>query len=162
MPTPIYLGESGGSRIYKVGRTGLDTGTADTGGAYTGTLKTEKISPAGEDGLCYFRRVAIRCWHTGGYTMTVTVYVDGAQTQVYSATTGVKETQSVTFVVAAPTSSPAETISEIDLTEAHGTFIEVQVVAVSTNVTGVWLPESVEVHYLPLRQAKSRGGAETA
>jgi len=157
MPTRLFVGEATGAKLYKMGRVGWDTGTQDTGAVYTGTLKTEKISPAGEDGLCYFRRVVIRIWRTGSYTCTMKAYVDGAQTTIPS--TGA--TQSVTFVKSAPTSSPDESIIEMDVT-GHGTYIEIELTVDSDDITGIWLPETIEVHYRPIRTAKGRSGAEVS
>jgi len=158
MPAPVFAAQKSGSRIYRIGRVGLDTGSSDTGGAYTATLKTDKFSPAGEDGLALFRRVALRSLHTGQYTVTMKVFVDGVQTQVYSG--GVLVNQTVVFVRAAPTISPAESVEEADIV-GQGTHIEVELSVLSTDVTGSFLPETLEVHFHPLRPAKSRA-AETA
>ena len=84
MPSPVFVAESGGPHIYKVGRVGLDSGSQDDGGVYVGTLRTERSSPVGEDGLAHFRRVAVRVYHTGYFNMLAKVYVDGKQTQVYA------------------------------------------------------------------------------
>ena len=85
MPAPVFVAESGGPRIYKLGRVGLDAGTMDDGGTYTGLLRTERSSPVGEDGLANFRRVAVRIFHTGFFNMTAKIFVDGEQTQIYAA-----------------------------------------------------------------------------
>lgn len=158
MPSPVFVAEAGGSRIYKLGRVGYDTGTQDAGGAYTGTLRTEKISPAGEAALCYFRRVALRLWRTGAYTVTVRVYINGAQTQIYDSA-GVASDQEIVFSDIAPTAHD-EPILEVSLV-GQGTYIEVEIEVNSDDVTGVLLFESVEVHYLPIRATKSRSNAES-
>jgi len=158
MPTPVFAAENAGPRVYKVGRVGLDTGSQDTGGVYTATLRTERVSPAGEGGLCYFRRVAIRVWRTGGFTITLKAFVDGVQTRVYSG--GVLVDQVAVITKAAPTTSPIEDVVEMSLA-AQGTSIEVEMAVDSDDVTGVFLPELVELHYIPLRKAKGRGAEAT-
>jgi hypothetical protein len=153
MPAQLFIGERGGSRIYKVGRVGIDTGTADDGGVYTGTLKTERFTPAGQDGLCYFRRVALRLWRTSAFALTMKVWVDERRTQVYD-TTGHASDQTITITRGAPTFSPEETVVEASIW-ARGTSIQVQIEVASDSVTGIFLPEVLEVHYLPLRGVRA-------
>ena len=159
MPTPLFVAEANGSRLYKIGRVGFDTGTSDVGGVFTGVLKTEKLSPAGEDGLCYFRRVIVRAWRTGAYTVTLKCWVDGVRTKVYG-TDGAASDQTVTIAGTAPAISPDEAIVEASIA-AQGTYLEVELSIASNAITGVFLPESLEVHYLPIRPAKSRPTAES-
>jgi hypothetical protein len=154
MITPVFAAESGGSRVYKVGRVGLESGNQDTGGPYTATLKTERISPLGLNALLMFRRVACRIWLTGGYTVTMTVYVDGKQTQIYSAT-GVLMPQAITFAAGPPTTAPIETWIEASI-RAPGTYVEVQLVIQSNSLTGIFLPAEMEVNFYPIRTAKER------
>lgn len=154
MITPVFAAESGGSRVFKIGRVGLDTGTADTGGSYTATMKTERISPMGENTLLMFRRVACRIWRTGGFTVVMTVYVDGTQTQIYNSS-GQLIPQSVSFSVAPPATSPIESWIEMSI-RAPGTYIEVQLAVVSNQLTGIFLPAEMEVHFYPIRTAKER------
>lgn len=158
MPTPVFAAQNAGSRIYRIGRVGIDSGTSDTGGSYVSTLKTEKFSPAGENGLCYFRRAAVRIWHTSNFTVTMRMYVDGVRTKVYSG--GVLVDQTVSITQAAPSTSPTETVVEASL-QAQGTYIEVELELTSTNVNGVFLPEHIEIGYLPVKQSKSRGAEST-
>jgi hypothetical protein len=162
MTTPIYVPELNGSRIYKVGRVGYETGTQDDGGVYTGILRSEKISPQGEAGWCKFRRVILRIRHTSTFVCKVRVYVDGVQTTTYDQTdmlAGTTTLQEVTFTEAAPSSPPDEVILQVDLT-AKGTYIEVELECASNNVAGTFLPESLEVHYVPVR--RTRQGDATA
>jgi hypothetical protein len=152
MPAQAFIGAADGAGVYKVGRVGLDLGSADPGGAFTGTFKTERFSPAGEDGLCEFRRVALRIWRTSKFTLTLTVWVDDLPTQVYSLT-GVASDQSLVVSRGTPAVSPEEIVVEMEI-RARGTFIQVQGDVVSSSVSGVFLPESLEVQYLPLRAAR--------
>ena len=161
-PTPIFAGSSAGPIIYRVGRAGYDTGAKDvdpsSGYVYTGILKTERISPLGEDGLCYFRRVVLRIWRTGAFTVTLKFWVDGKRTQVF-ASDGSKTDQEVTVTMAAPVmvddQTSVETIVEGSLM-AQGTYIEVEISVDSDDITGVFLPETVEIHYLPVREVRGR------
>lgn len=154
MPQPVFAAENAGPYVYRIGRVGLDTGSQDTGGVFTGTLRTDKFSPAGENSLTHFRRVSVRIWHTSFYSFTMTVYVDGVQTQVYSGST--LTNQSVFFTRGAPTTSPAESVEEADI-NAHGTSIEVEITVDSDDISGIFLPESIEVHGRVIRPALSRG-----
>lgn len=164
MPVSVFALESSGSRVYRLGRAGYDTGIKDvdpsTGTVFTGTLKTEKISPAGEAGLCWFRRVAFRIWRTGSFVATITVWVDGVQTKRYDSATSAWVDQVVSITKTAPDISPEETIIEAAIA-AKGTYIEVQLVVDADDVTGVFLPESVEVHSIQLRPARSQSQAES-
>lgn len=157
MITPVFATENGGSRIYKIGRVGLDSNVPnqDTGGAFTGVLKTERISPLGLNALLMFRRVACRIWLTSGYKVTMTMYVNGVQTNVY--VNGVLTPQQVVFgPVAAPANPPIEVWIESSL-QAPGTYIEVQLSVLSTDITGgIFLPAEMEVHFFPLRTARER------
>jgi len=160
MATPLFAAEANGSRVYKVGRVGYDTGTQDVGGKYTGLLRTGKISPAGKDGLCYFRRVAVSVWRTGAYTATLKCWVDGVQTKTWDVN-GNAVDQVVVISAGAPTTSPDVAVLEASIM-AHGTYIEVEVTVDSDDVSGVFLPEEIEVHYLPIRVARSLANAESA
>lgn len=154
MITPIFAAEAGGSRIYKIGRVGLDTGTQDTGGVYTGVLRTERINPLGEVALLLFRRAVIRIWRTGGYTISMKIFVDGQQTQVYDAS-GVLQPQSVTFTALPPSVVPVETIVEASI-NAQGTYAEVEITVDSDDIDGIFLPTELEIHFAPLRRARER------
>ena len=162
MTTPVYVPELDGSRIYKVGRVGYETGTEDAGRVYTGLMRSEKISPQGEAGWCRFRRVVLRVRHTSTFTCAVRVYVDGVQTTVYDQTdmlTGATVLQEVTFAEEAPSNPPDEVILQVDVI-AKGTYIEVELECDSDDVAGTFLPESLEVHYVPVRG--TRQGDATA
>jgi hypothetical protein len=159
MITPIFACENNGSRLYKIGRVGLDTGAQDTGGVYKSTLKTERISPLGELAVLVFRRVGIRIWRTGSFTFTVTVFVDGAQTTIFDAN-GNKIPQTITFTQPTPTLPPIETMVEASI-QAQGTYIEVQMDINSNNITGIFLPAELEVHFYPLRRARERTAQST-
>lgn len=158
MPAPLFIIGTD-PRLYKFGRVGFDSGSADPGGNYTATMRTDKISPAGELGYCHFRRIGFRIYRTGAFTMTVVVYVDGVQTTIYDASSN-KVNQSIVITKAAPTNSPEETLVEADI-DGKGTYIEVELTVVSNTVTGVYLPEGLEVHYRPMRQARETVAAES-
>lgn len=153
------MAEANGSRIYKVGRVGYDSGNVDAGGAYTGNLRTGKISPQGEDGLCLFRRVVMRIWRTGQFTITFTIYVDGVQTQILNSS-GAKVPQTIVITKPAPVLPPEETVVECSIS-AQGTYIEVEADIVSTSITGTFLPEELECHYIPVRPTKARSNAQS-
>jgi hypothetical protein len=152
MPNPVYVGDLSSGKIYKIGRIGFDSGTADPAGAFTGTMRTEKHSPAGPEGLCLFRRVYIRVHHTGGFTIIAKAYVDGVQTKINLGTN-----QTTTFVQAAPATSPAETVLEMAI-EAQGTSIEVEMTTLSDTNTGILLIEEITIGHFPIRESKSRSG----
>jgi len=154
MITPVYAAENTGNRIYKIGRVGLDSGTQDTGGPYTATLKTERISPMGENALLMFRRVSCRIWLTGGFTLTMTIYVNGAQTTIFDQYGNVQP-QSIIFSQPPPAIAPIESWVEASIA-APGTYLEVQIVAQSNQVTGIFLPVEMEVNFYPIRTAKER------
>lgn len=163
MSSPILLPQIDGNGIFSVGRVGYETGTQDEGGIYYGTLRSGKISPLGPSGYCKFRRLCLRIRHNSWFTVTVRAYVDDAQTTVWDPTDEqVAQTtlQEVTFVEAAPSDSPAETILQLDLSAA-GTSIEFELSLQSDLVNGMFLPESVEVHYYPIRKARRAGASST-
>lgn len=158
MPTPLFI-IGADPRLYKFGRVGFDSGSSDPGGAFTATMRTEKISPAGEHGFCHFRRIGFRIFRTGGFTMTVRVYVDGVQTKVYDANS-TKVDQVISIVKTAPSISPEETTVEGDI-DAKGTYIEVELTVTSNNIVGLYLPEELNVHYRPLKQSSTQIPAES-
>jgi len=142
------------------------------GTAYTGIIKSERITPfkeqgSGELGLAHFRRVGLRILHTGSFTITVTVWVDGVQTKYYDDSDSNPDNwawtaQTISFTEAAPTAAhPVEALLEADI-NAKGTYIEVQISVVSTAVSGVFLPESIEVHARPIKRARALSSAESA
>lgn len=158
MPAPLFI-VTNDPRLYKYGRVGFDSGSADPGGNYTATMRTEKMAPAGELGYCHFRRIGFRIFRTGAFTMTVKVFVDGVQTTIYDSSSA-RVDQTVTITKTAPSISPEETLVEADI-DGKGTYIEVELTVVSNAVTGVYLPEELEVHFRPLRQARATVAAES-
>lgn len=162
MSTTCFVAENGGHRVYKIGRVGFDVGTADAGGAYTGRVRSDPTAPDGEGGWTHFRRVQAKIRHTGAFVCTITLYVDGVQTQVWSA--GVQADQSVTFTQAAPTWYPsgeeAETILEVDC-DAYGSEIVVDVTADSDDITGVFLVEGIRVGRHTVRPGKQLEASAT-
>lgn len=158
MPAPLFAVGTD-PRLYKFGRVGFDSGSADPGGNYTATMRTEKISPAGELGYCQFRRIGFRIFRTGSFTMTIKVYVDGVQTKIYDGTSA-KVNQTIVIAKPAPVLSPEETLVEADI-DGNGTYIEVELTVASSAVTGIFLPEELEVHFRPMRQARETVAAES-
>lgn len=154
MPAPLFIIGTD-PRVYKFGRVGFDSGQSDPGGAFTATMRTEKISPAGENGKCHFRRVAFRIFRTGSFTISVKVYVDGVQTKVYDSSSN-KVDQVISITKSAPSISPEELLVEGDI-DARGTYIEVELTVTSSNIAGLFLPEELNVHFRPMRQAKQEG-----
>jgi hypothetical protein len=79
----LYAGERDGARVFQVGRLGFDQGTQDLSATvYTGTYRTERISPAGPNALVNYRRVAIHLLVSGSYTFTVKVWINDGRTQL--------------------------------------------------------------------------------
>jgi len=161
MPARIFAGESDASFLYKIGMVGVDAGPYDTSGVagvtknvFTGTLKTERFYPAGSDGLCFFRQLALRVWRTGTFSVAIKVWVDDKRTQVY-ATDGSASDQLIVGTGAehATVGTVEETRIEAGL-RARGTSIQVELTVDSDDVSRVFLPETLEIHYLPLRAAR--------
>jgi hypothetical protein len=159
MPTRLMIAGNAGHRIYVAGRVGLDTGPDDVGGPYTALMRTERFSPAGENALLHFRRVALRVWHTGSFAGTMRVYVDETQTQYYTSA-GVLTDQELAFSADAPTLTPDETIVEMDI-NAQGTYIQVELEIESDAITGVFLPETIFVGARVLRPGRQRNASTT-
>jgi len=158
MPAPLFI-IGNDPRIYKFGRVGFDSGSGDPGANFTATMRTEKISPAGDLGLCQFRRIGFRIYRTGAFTLTVKVYIDGIQTKIFDASSN-KVDQTIVIAKAAPSISPEETLVEADI-DGQGSYIEVELTVTSNNITGVFLPEELDIHYRPLRQARQTVAAES-
>lgn len=159
MPVPLFIVEANGARIYKFGRVGFDSGSADPGGNFTATMRSEKISPAGELGLCHFRRIGFRIFRTGSFTITVKVFVDGVQTKIYDASSN-KVDQTIVITKSAPNISPEEAEVEADV-DASGTYIEVELTVTSNNIAGLFLPEELNIHFRPIRQSRETVAAES-
>lgn len=166
--TIVLMGDTTGGRIYKIGKVGYDSGNSATYDPemtpFTGYLKTERVSPAGEDGLMRFRRVVLRALKSGEYTATFKVWVDDERTKVFDNTQITSPKIDQTIVISNPTDEEldeGEAILEADI-DATGTFIQVQVELTSTDIKGYFLPESIEIHGQALRPAKSRATAESA
>ena len=174
MPNPVLLCENGGARIFKVGRIGFDTGnpstgwkdaqdTAQVGGfAYTGTIRTEDQSPLGEGGDVLFRRILVRVRRTGGWKLTMKVFVDGVQTQRYDNTVepAVLVDQTIAFNSADFTEPPVGEAEVENILEAavnvEGTFVSLEIKVTSTDqVGGYLLIESAEAHYFELAPARA-------
>lgn len=149
MPVPIFIAAKNDHKLYRIGRVGYDSGDQDPGGAYVATLKSERISPAGDHGYVHFRRIGLRVLHSGTFTITMRVYVDDVQTTIYNASS-TAVAQEIVFTKTAPSSATAEALLEADIS-AKGTFVQVELEITSTNVSGVFLPEEVELHARAIR-----------
>ena len=172
--TTVLIGEANSNVIYKIGKVGYDSGdpnaiTEDPNATpFTRTLKTERLSPAGEDGLARFRRVALRALKLGTWEVTFKIWVDDVRTKIFDNTveyapdsaTFPMVDQVVTITSDTDDSGEGEAIIEVDI-DAHGTFIQVEVELTSTNINGYFLPESIEVHLQAIRQSKSRSTAKS-
>lgn len=161
--TALYVGENDGNTIYRIGQVGVDSGSSvglDAGStSYTGALKSERISPTGEGGLSRFRRVALRVLRSGPAQFRMRVWVDDEQTEIYdNDVTGSPEVgQEVVFSL---DSVPLqEDVVEVSL-DATGTFIQVELEIRSGNIPGLFLPESIETHFYPIRMTEARDGED--
>jgi len=158
MPNPVFCLENDGSRVYRVGRIGLDSSGDDDGGVYTGLLRTEKWAPLGEGEDVFFRSISVKVRHTGAFTSRLRAYVDGSQTQYYDGDTPTD--QEITYAVAAPLASVPggvkETLLEMGL-QGRGNHIEVELEVDSDEITGVFLPEYIEVKAVETRLQREGG-----
>lgn len=68
----LYLGESAGARVIQVG-----TGLTSVGTNHQGDVQTWDVSPAGEMGDCLFRSIGVSFTATNGWSLGITVLVDG-------------------------------------------------------------------------------------
>jgi hypothetical protein len=163
--TLVLVGDTTSGKIYKIGKIGRDSGSDATydpdSTAFTGILKTERMSPAGENGLVRFRRVALRAFQSGPYTGTFTVWVDDIQTKTYdNSTSGVllgSPLVDQTIEISGPPETDlgaGEVLLEADI-DATGTFIQVQLELVSTDIQGYFLLESIEMNGQVIRQSRS-------
>lgn len=163
MPAPVFLvGDS--NFVAKVGRVGLDFDAVDTttGSSYNTVIKTGAVSPAGESGLCLFKQIALRVFHSSPFTVTAKVYVDGEQTKKNVATTTqylsyedrTKNYTAQETTVSVP--EPAdfkETILLFDV-EAVGTYIQLELSISSSSLKSPIMLESAVVHYILVRTSK--------
>jgi hypothetical protein len=148
MPNPLYVCPSSGNKLYRVGRIGFDVASQDPGSTdFTGELLTERQSPAGETGEVLYRGAVLRVLLSGTYTFVVRFYVDGTQT-----VDGEGVNQEVTF-----TATVGQVLGEYLFEAAFrgkGTYLQIEIEVVSSDVGGVFLPESATVFYMPLSAAK--------
>lgn len=147
----LYVGERGGARLFKIGRVGFDVGSLDAGlNAYTGTLRSERIFPAGPGGLVNFRRVVVHLMTNGSYEFTVKVWVDDRRTRL-----GDGSLQNIT--IAGSASGLSEVSEEIEI-DSEGSHIQVEINVDSDDVTGIFLIESVMARGRIIRQSSTRSG----
>jgi hypothetical protein len=159
MPAPALALEFATKILYKVGRTGFDSGASDAGGVYVARMKTERQAPEGKHGLCQFRRIGLRVTRTAGFTATIKVWVDDKQTKRYDASSAAVD-QTVVVVYGVPTIAPEETIIEVDI-NAVGTYIAVEMTLNSNEVSGTFMLDELNVHYRPLRKSRQTIAAES-
>ena len=159
--TIVLFGEAGSNKIYKIGKVGYDSGATATfdpdSTVFTGEMKTERVSPAGEDGLVRFRRIVLRALKGGEWTVTFTIWVDDIQTQIYDNTQDSSPLINQTIVISndADDLGEGEAVIEADI-DATGTFVQVLVSMDSDDIKGYFLPESIEMHGQVMRQSRSR------
>ena len=150
----LYAGERDGARIFRVGRIGFDGGPQDLDATtYTGTLRTERIAPAGNGSLVNFRRVAIHILSSGTYTFTAKVWVDDEQT-----TLGTGSVQNIS--ISGGSGSLSESTEEIEI-EAEGSHIRVEITANSNQITGIFLIEQITARGRVIRGSSGRTGETT-
>ena len=167
--TVLLFGEANSNKIYSVGKVGYDSGDEATYDpnttAFTGTLRTERISPAGEDALVRFRRVVLRAYKVGSWKATIRAWVDDERTKIWdnddeSDTWGEQVDQEVVIEADEEDTGAGEAILEMDI-DATGTFIQVEVDLLSSDIKGYFLPESLETHVQVIRETVSRDTAES-
>lgn len=153
-----FVGQLDGSRVYRLGVIGTDTGTADpSSGVYQGRIMTERVSPMGEGGLALFRRAIIRVLKSGVFTATFKVYIDDVQTQIFDATSDQSVLIPQVVVVTSTASALKEEIITIDLSQ-QGTYFQLECTVDSDDLSGVFLIESITAEMYPIRETISRGG----
>lgn len=69
---PCYVGEASGGRVLA-----LNVGLTSVGTNHQADFTTWDVAPAGEMGDCLFRAVGVSFTATNGWSLGVTVYVDG-------------------------------------------------------------------------------------
>ena len=69
---PMFIGEASGARVLAVSQ-----GLHSVGTDHQGDVTTWDLAPAGEMGDCVFRSVGVSFTATNGWSIGVTVYVDG-------------------------------------------------------------------------------------
>jgi len=165
MSSFILAGAGDSNKIYQIGRIGYDSGAVasfpqDPGETtYYGEFETERMSPAGEDGLVRFRRIVLRALTQGSWEIYMEVFVDDVQTKIWdndetSSTYGQQINQSIT-ITSKEGAPGGEAIMEADI-DATGTFVQVFVRIASEDIQGYFLPESLEAHVQAIRESKSR------
>lgn len=149
----IYAGDRVGNRVLRLGRIGIDSGTSDPGAVYTGTIRTERIAPAGEGALINFRRVSIHLLVSGSYTFTVKVWVDDGRTLLGDETTQT--------VVITSTDSGLREVTEEVAVEAEGSHIQVEITVDADDVGGVFLVEKILARGRAIRGSSTREAEAT-
>lgn len=150
----VYAGERAGNKIFRLGRIGIDSGTADPGSTvYTGTIRTERIAPAGEGALVNFRRVSVHLLVSGSYTFTVKIWVDNGRSTL---ATGATQT-----VVITSTDSGLREVTEDIAIEAEGSHIQVEITVDSDDVGGIFLVEKIDARGRAIRGSATRSAEAT-
>jgi hypothetical protein len=151
----LYAGERNGSRIFRIGRVGYDQDTSDlpdtNAQVYTGTLRTERIAPAGVGSLINFRRVAIHLLVSGTYTFTVKVWISEEQTELGDDT-------AQTIVISETVAGGLREVTEICEIEGVGSHIQIELTVDSDDITGVFLIERIDSHGRVVRSSANRTG----
>jgi len=156
--TRLFLGAADTNILYRVGQVGIDTGNQDSGAAtYVVSISTERQYPAGRNALINWRRVAVRLLRTAPVDITMRVYVDEIQTQVYDASSNLVNQ---TIVFNQTGGGECEEVVEADI-QAVGTSIRIELDINSNDIDGILLLEPFEAHGRTIRPAKSRA-AESA
>ena len=126
---PMYLAESAGGRIlqYGIGLSSLDTN-------HQGDVQTWDIAPAGEMGDNVFRSAGVSFVATNGWSLGVTVLVDGVSLgeKTFGGTGATENGQAQVYI------------------KKRGTRIAVRVRTLSR--TGAWSLSNIQVSFRSLRQ----------
>jgi hypothetical protein len=143
--------------LYTVGQIGIDDENTDAATtAYTATIETERQYPAGRDALIHFRRVAIRVNRNAAAKLTLKIFVDEVQTQIYTGSTLGNQT----IVFDLTETGEREDVLEADLS-AVGASIRCLITILSTDIDGYFLLEPIEAHGRVLKSARARTAEAT-
>jgi hypothetical protein len=129
---------------------------------YTATLETENVSPPAGQGLSQsaeyiFRHVTLRGRITGQGTFVMKVFVDNVQTKIRSG--GAWVDQAISFTYNA-TEEDQEELFEAAV-RGVGSHVRVELTVVSNTISGLFLPEDLEVHYDVTSPATTQTSIET-
>lgn len=154
MGRSMYFGQRDASRVLRLNRVGYDAAGNDNGShTYTGTLRTERFSPAGPAGLVNFRKVVVHLYSSGTFNVTLKVWVDDVRTRLGDGTTQ-------TIVITGATAVEGEYALEAAI-EAQGKHIRVELTADSNVNTAPFFIEAITAHGRAVRGVIGRASETT-